>query len=85
MRSRPEELLAAIMTRNDLAAFLDVLSADAAERGSEWENLHIFDMLESMASWLRDSAHHDAFSHPDLSAEQWRFVAELMLAGKHYE
>lgn len=68
-----------------MARFLDALSEDAVERGSEWQNLHIFDMLESMAAWLRTSAKHEAFAHPDLSPEQWRFLAELVLAGKHYE
>ena len=85
MHERPEDLVSAIRNRDDLAKFIDVLSVDAVERGSEWENLHIFDMLESMAAWLRDSASHEAFSHPDLSPEQWQFVADLMLAGKHYE
>jgi hypothetical protein len=82
---RPESLVAEIVTREDMARFLDALSGDAVERGSEWENLHIFDMLESMAAWLRDSAEHEAFVQPDLSPEAWRFIAKLMLAGKHYE
>ena len=85
MRARPEELVAGVTSREDVANFLDALSTDAIERGSEWENLHIFDMLESMGAWLRDSADHEAFSQPDVSPEQWRFFAELMLSGKHYE
>jgi hypothetical protein len=72
-------------TREDMATFLDLLSVDAVERGSGWENLHIFDMLELMAAWLRDTTDHEGFSHPDLAPEQWRFVAELLLSGKHYE
>ncbi len=85
MSAEPEDLVPEIATRDDLAAFLDALSVDAVERGSEWENLQIFDMLESMAAWLRDSAGHENFTQPDLSAEQWQFFAELMLAGKYYE
>ena len=80
-----EDVVAGIASREDFANFLDALSADAIERGSEWENHHVFDVLESMAAWLRDSTGHEAFSQPDLSAEQWRFVAELLLSGKHYE
>ncbi len=86
MRERPEELVAGIAVREDMARFLDALSNDAIERSSEWENPHIFDMLESMAAWLRDSADREgSATHPSLSSEQWQFVAELMLAGKHYE
>ena len=86
MAIRPEDTFKAITSREDMATFLDCLSADAVERGSEWENLQIFDMLESMAAWLRDSTDHPNFAHhPTLSPEQWQFVAELLLAGKHYE
>ena len=85
MPERPEDFQAGIRTREDMATFLDLLSADAVERGSEWENLQIFDMLESMAAWLRDTTDHDSFSHPDLTPDQWRFVADLLLSGKHYE
>lgn len=74
-----------ITTREDFASFLDLLGADAVDRGSEWENGQIDTVLESMSAWLRDSAEHPNFTHPDLSPEQWRFVAELLLAGKHYE
>ncbi len=68
-----------------MAAFLDALSVDAIERGSEWENLQIFDMLESMAAWLRDTSDHPRFAQPDLAPDQWRLTARLLLAGKHYE
>lgn len=83
MQSRPEDLLDAVADRESLASFLDALSHDAAERGSEWENLHIFDMLESMAAWLRDSAGQG----PTLESESdaWQLVARVLLAGKHYE
>jgi predicted ATPase len=85
MRDRPEDLASGITTREDMATFLDALSSDAAERASEWENLHILDMLESMAAWLRDTTDHEGFLHPALPPAHWRFVAELLLAGKHYE
>ena len=85
MHDAPEELASRITTREDMATFLDALSEDAVKRGSQWENRHIFDMLESMAAWLRDTSGHDAFSQPELTSEQWRFVADLILAGKHYE
>jgi hypothetical protein len=85
MREEPEDLADGIASREDMAAFLDALSTDAIERGSQWENLQIFDMLESMAAWLRDTAGHGAFGQVDLSPEQWQFIARLLLAGKHYE
>jgi hypothetical protein len=86
MHQRPEDLIEAIATGDDLASFLDLLSADAVDRGSEWENGQIDTMLESMSAWLRASTGHPNFTHhPDLLPEQWRFVAELLLAGKHYE
>jgi hypothetical protein len=50
MPDRPEDLAPEITTREEMARFLDALSNDAVERGSEWENLQIFDMLESMAA-----------------------------------
>jgi hypothetical protein len=85
MGEEPEELSRRIDTRDGFASFLDALGNDAIERGSEWENLHIFDMLESMAAWLRDGADGAALSDPQLTPEQWQFIAQLMLAGKHYE
>jgi hypothetical protein len=77
-------MILGVNTAEDLAAFIDALSADAVEHGSEWANLTIFDMLESMAAWLRDSAEEGADS-PALRPVELRFVARLLLAGKHYE
>jgi hypothetical protein len=68
-----------------MVMFLDALSNDAVERAAEWENRHVFDMLESMAAWLRDTTDHEAYPHPELRPEHWRLVANLLLAGKHYE
>jgi hypothetical protein len=68
-----------------MAEFLDALSQDAAEHASEWENLNIFEMLESMSAWLRDTTGHESFAQPELPPAHWQFVAQLLLAGKHYE
>ena len=38
-----------------------------------------------MAAWLRDTSGHGAFSQPELTPDEWQFVADLILAGKHYE
>ena len=85
MRDTPEGLSERIVSREDMATFLDELGRDADEHGSQWENLHISDMLESMAAWLRDTTDSECHPQPGLSPEQWRFVADLILAGKHYE
>ncbi|WP_121257586.1 DUF7660 family protein [Solirubrobacter pauli] len=85
MKPAPEDLADQITTREDMASFLDALSTDAVERGSEWENAQIFDMLESMAAWLRDTADTPRFAPAGMTPEQWRFIADLILAGKHYE
>jgi hypothetical protein len=83
MRQHPEDLVDSVADRESLAAFLDVLSKDAIEHESEWENLQIFDMLESMAAWLRDSAE----PAPALETEDnpWRLAARVVFAGKFYE
>lgn len=83
MRKHPEDLVDTVADRESLAMFLDVLSNDAIEHESEWENFHIFDVLESMAAWLRDRAE----LQPALESEPnaWRLVARVVLAGKHYE
>jgi hypothetical protein len=83
MRKRPEDLLEKVADRESLALFLDALSEDAAERGSEWENAHILDMLESMAAWLRDSSEQQTTLESERNA--WQLVARVLLAGKHYE
>lgn len=85
MGSAPEDLAGKIASREDMAAFIDALSVNAMEHGSQWENLQIFDMLESMAAWLRDTAEDEGRSQPPLDNAAWRFVARLLLAGKHYE
>ena len=84
MQRDVESMGLAAASAEDLAAFIDALSADAADRPSEWANETIFDMLESMAAWLRDSA-DDVAAVPDLAPSELRFVARLLLAGKHYE
>ena len=83
MRPDVEDLGLSIESVNDLVDFLEALSSDAVEHGSEWANTQIFDMLESMAAWLTDSL-EDGLKAPD-SPEALRFFARLLLAGKHYE
>ena len=83
MRNRPEGLLDTVVDRESLASFLDALSYDAAEHGAEWENMHSFDMLESMAAWLRDSA--DQRQELESESNAWQLIARVLLAGKHYE
>lgn len=85
MGPQPEDLAPKISCREDMADFIDALSVDAIEYASQWENLQIFDMLESMAAWLRDTAENDGVSQPVLDDAAWQFVAHLLLAGKHYE
>jgi hypothetical protein len=80
-----EDLGDSISTIEELAAFIDALSDDAIEHGSQWENIQIFSMLESMAAWLRDTRDNHARVPPDLDPRTLRFVASLLLAGKHYE
>jgi len=80
-----EDLEQSIGTVEDLAAFIDALSTDAIEHGSQWENLHIFDMLESMAAWLRDAGDDERLVPRDLERSALQFTARLLLAGKHYE
>ena len=84
MRPDPEALAESVESLEDLASFIDELSRDAVEYGSEWENIEIFDMLESMAAWLRDSMEGGGRG-PVEEREVLRFVARLLLAGKHYE
>jgi hypothetical protein len=47
--------------------------------------MHTFDVLESMAAWLRDTTDRQSSGRTQFAPEQWRFVAMLLLAGKHYE
>src|SRR5689334_5443835 len=82
MRQHPEDLVDTVADRESLAAFLEVLSKDAVDHGSEWENLQIFDMLESMAAWLRDSS--EPAPSEDTQENPWRLVARVVLAGKFY-
>lgn len=85
MPTSPEDLSRTINTREGMAVFLDALAVDAIERGSEWQNIEISAMLESMGAWLRDSADTTHGRDPDLGAAHWQFCAKLLLAGKHYE
>jgi hypothetical protein len=66
MRVTAEQMAGQIASRESMAEFLDTLSQDAVEHASEWENLHIFDMLESMSAWLRDTTSHESFAQQEL-------------------
>lgn len=75
-----------IVTKEDLANFLDELRADFISNRSEWENHNLEAYFEATAAWLRgnDQAYKNrgktAPSDPD-----WKFVGSILYAGKIYE
>jgi hypothetical protein len=75
---KPEELLDSISSRQSFLQFLEALLEDRCNSRDGWENKSIESFLEAMHAWAVDS--NSLPEQPD-----WRYIAQLLLAGKHYE
>lgn len=75
-----------IETREDLAAFVELLRLDYEREPGEWENDDMPSFLEALAAWAADMPGY--FENRGLDPADvppWRLVGMMLLAAKSYE
>jgi len=75
-----------IQSREDFVAFIRGLSKDFRDNNSTWENNTIGSYLDALAAWAEDMhgyyENRDELHPVDVN---WKFIAQLLVAAKHYE
>jgi hypothetical protein len=81
-----DQAVLGVRDAKDLANFIGQMATDFHDDQDSWENITIYDYLESMSAWLEDTNRFYK-SHSDSSLEQpsWQFFANLLLSAKIYE
>lgn len=75
-----------IETREDLAAFVQLLRLDYERDPEGWENGDITSFLEALAAWTADMPGYFANRGLDPAAVPlWRLLGMMLLAAKSYE
>lgn len=80
-----EDLAESIETLEDLTEFMQALCRDADVNESQWAHSGIPDMLDGIHGWLMAAPERKKPFQTDLHSNPYRFVAEVLLAGKYYE
>ena len=78
--------VAAIHTRDDLAAFVEALRLDLQSNPGAWENPTLERYLSALASWIEDmdGYYRNRGDEPPKSPT-WRTVGEMLIAARIYE
>jgi hypothetical protein len=75
-----------IRTRNDLVNFLRQLSASYVNDPASWENNDLQSFLEALAAWVADmDGYYLNRNQPIPETPEWKTLAEILLAARHYE
>ncbi|HTO60930.1 MAG TPA: hypothetical protein VMM15_06715 [Bradyrhizobium sp.] len=75
-----------IVTKEDLADFIDSLRVDFLANSEEWENVTIDRFLEAMAAWVRsmENYYRNTGREP-IQSPSWSVFADMLSAAKIYE
>ncbi len=75
-----------IVTEQDFVEFVQKFAAEVRENPAKYENRNLPDFLEAMASWTadRDGYYHN-IDQPVPQIENWRAIADLLVASSLYE
>jgi predicted Ser/Thr protein kinase len=78
--------LSKIVSKEDLADFIETLRDNFVQSSSEWENPTMDRYLDAMAAWVRDmdGYYRNAGENPPIQPT-WRTVADILVAAKIYE
>jgi hypothetical protein len=80
------EQVNAIVTRDDLVAFIEALRANLSTNPQEWENATLDQYLAALSSWLEDCAgYYERTGQSVPQTPSWKNVAEMLIAAKVYE
>ncbi len=75
-----------IETREDLAAFVELLRLDYERDPEHWENDDLPSFLEALAAWTADMPGYFENRGLDLAdVPLWRLVGMMLLAARSYE
>ncbi len=75
-----------VETREDLAAFVELLRLDYERDSENWENDDVASFLEALAAWTVDMPGY--FQNRGLDPADvplWRLVGMMLLAARSYE
>ncbi|NBN65928.1 DUF7660 family protein [Pannonibacter tanglangensis] len=80
------EKVNAVETRDDFIEFIGALRRDLKSCPDDWQNPTLDGFLEALAAWVQDmDGYYQNNSLPVTLLPNWKNVAEMMLAAKHYE
>ncbi|NBN79331.1 hypothetical protein GWI72_13725 [Microvirga tunisiensis] len=80
------EKVNAVETRDDFIEFIGALRRDLKSSPDDWQNTTLDGFLEALAAWVQDmDGYYQNNSLPVTLLLNWKNVAEMMLAAKHYE
>lgn len=75
-----------VRTKEDLAAFIALVTEDYAKNGSEWENPDLPRFLDALQAWLKVSDNY--YRNMDIDIQlvtPWRRMADAIAAARIYE
>ena len=81
-----QEHLERIKSRQDLAAFVSLLSDDLFSNSQDWENVSLKDYLGAIAAWCEDmDGYFINLGLPVPQSPSWQTIAQILLAARSYE
>jgi len=76
----------AIQSHEAFIAFVRGLSKDFRDNNSTWENNTVESYLDALAAWAEDmDGYYENRGELTPADINWNFIAQLLLAAKHYE
>ena len=73
-------------SRDQFVDFLVALRKDVVTHPEEWQNKTLDEYLEALSAWVQDmDGYYRNNNRPVPASPDWKNVAEMMLAAKHYE
>lgn len=78
--------IAAIQSREDFVCFVQALQQDLTAHPDQWENETLPRYLAALAAWTQDmDGYYLNRGEPVPQSPDWKTLAEILLASKHYE
>jgi hypothetical protein len=74
-----------IASRADFISFLQAMQSELDEHPEEWENRDLKSFLAAAAAWVEDMDGFFLGRGEDTPSPDWRAVAHMLAAARHYE
>ncbi len=75
-----------VSSKEELAAYLDVILRDHAQNGKKWENRDFPSFIEALQRWLEDSdGYYENRKEDAATISPWRRVADDIAAARIYK